>query len=111
VTGFEEQRQSRIIGHYSKYCDSVSVDVIDNIISTLGSGERTVMLAGHYDQLGFMVTHVDEKGYAKFSHVGGGYNLKPWCAISLSVMPDTVMRFLRAKPYYRHHLIMGQVRL
>jgi endoglucanase len=71
VTGFEEQRRGRIIGHYSKYCDSVSVDVIDNIIDTLGSGERTVMLAGHYDQLGFMVTNVDEKGYAKFSRVGG----------------------------------------
>jgi hypothetical protein len=29
------------------------------------------MLTGHYDQLGFMVTYIDEKGYAKFSRVGG----------------------------------------
>ena len=71
VTGFEEQRRSRIVDQYSKYCDSVSVDVIGNVIGTLGSGERTVMLTGHYDQLGFMVTYIDEKGYAKFSRVGG----------------------------------------
>ena len=71
VSGFEEQRRSRIVKQYSKYCDSVSVDVIGNVIGTLGSGERTVMLAGHYDQLGFMVTHIDEKGYASFQRVGG----------------------------------------
>lgn len=71
VSGFEEQRRSRIVKQYSKYCDSVSVDVIGNVIGTLGSGERTVMLAGHYDQLGFMVTHIDEKGYASFKSVGG----------------------------------------
>ena len=71
VTGFEEQRRKRIIEQYSKYCDSISVDVIGNVIGTLGNGERSVMLAGHYDQLGFMVTYVDEKGYAHFSRVGG----------------------------------------
>jgi len=71
VTGFEEQRRKRIIEHFSRYCDEVSVDVIGNVIGTIGSGERAVMLAGHYDQLGFMVRHVDEKGYAHFSPVGG----------------------------------------
>jgi len=71
VTGFEEQRQKRIIGQFSKYCDNVSVDVIGNVIGTIGSGERSVMLAGHYDQLGFLVKHVDEKGYAHFAPVGG----------------------------------------
>ncbi|MDH5792116.1 MAG: M20/M25/M40 family metallo-hydrolase [Candidatus Bathyarchaeota archaeon] len=71
VTGFEEQRRERIVEQYSRYCDSVSVDVIGNVIGTLGDGDRAVMLAGHYDQLGFLVTHVDEKGYAGFERVGG----------------------------------------
>jgi len=71
VTGFEEQRRKRIIEQFSKYCDRVSVDVIGNVIGTIGGGERSVMLAGHYDQLGFMVRHIDEKGYAHFSPVGG----------------------------------------
>jgi len=71
VTGFEDQRRKRIIDQFSKYCDDISVDVIGNVIGTMGSGERSVMLAGHYDQLGFMVRHVDEKGYAHFAPVGG----------------------------------------
>ncbi len=71
VTGFEEQRRKRIIERFSEYCDSVSVDVIGNVIGTLGEGERSVMLAGHYDQLGFMIKHLDDKGYASFDKVGG----------------------------------------
>ena len=85
VTGFEEQRRKRIIAHFSKYCDSVSVDVIGNVIGTIGKGSRSVMLAGHYDQIGFMVNYVDEKGYAHFSTVGGwdprvayGMRVKIW---------------------------------
>ena len=71
VTGFEEPRSKRVIVLFSKYCDTVSVDVIGNVIGTLGDGERDVMLAGHYDQLGFMVQHIDDKGYASFVAVGG----------------------------------------
>jgi endoglucanase len=71
VTGFEEQRRKRIIEAYSKYCDSVSIDVIGNVIGKLGDGEKTIMIAGHYDQIGFMVTYIDEKGYAHFKNVGG----------------------------------------
>ncbi len=71
VTGFEEQRRRRIIDQYSKYCDSVSVDIIGNVIGTIGSGEKAVMLAGHYDQIGFMIKHVDKDGFASFDQVGG----------------------------------------
>jgi len=71
VTGFEEPRRKKVIEQFSKYCDTVSVDVIGNVVGTIGSGERAVMLAGHYDQIGFLVKHVDEKGYVSFDQVGG----------------------------------------
>ena len=70
VTGFEEQRRKRIIEQYSKYCDSISVDVIGNVTGTIGSGDKAVMLAGHYDQIGFMIKHVDKEGFASFDQVG-----------------------------------------
>jgi endoglucanase len=71
VTGFEEPRRGRVIDLFSKYCDRVTVDVIGNVIGTVGEGERRVQLAGHYDQLGFMIRYIDEKGYASFVTVGG----------------------------------------
>lgn len=85
VTGFEEQRRKKIIKYFSQYCDSVSVDVMGNVIGTLGEGERSVMISGHYDQLGFMIKNVDSKGYANLINVGGwdqraayGSRLKIW---------------------------------
>jgi tetrahedral aminopeptidase len=85
VTGFEEQRRKRIIEVFSKYCDTVSVDVMGNVIGVIGDGDRNVMLAGHYDQLGFMITHVDKDGFVGFKQVGGwdkrvayGTRLKVW---------------------------------
>jgi tetrahedral aminopeptidase len=85
VTGFEEQRRKRIIEVFSEYCDAVTIDVMGNVIGVLGDGEKNVMLAGHYDQLGFMISHIDKDGYASFKQVGGwdkrvayGTRVKVW---------------------------------
>ena len=40
VTGFEQQRRKRVIEVFSKYCDSVTVDVMGNVIGVIGDGER-----------------------------------------------------------------------
>ena len=71
VTGFEAQRQTCLVEYLSRFCDSVSIDVIGNVIGETGSGKRPVMLAGHYDQIGLMLNLVDEKGYGHFTTVGG----------------------------------------
>ena len=71
VTGFEEQRRRLIIDYFSKYCDTVDVDVMGNVIGTIGNGDRSVMISGHYDQLGFMIKNVDDKGFASIVNVGG----------------------------------------
>ncbi|MBO3804353.1 MAG: M20/M25/M40 family metallo-hydrolase, partial [Candidatus Brockarchaeota archaeon] len=83
--GFEEQRKRRIIGYFSTFCDSVSTDVIGNVMGTVGRGDKTIMLAGHYDQIGFMVSYVEDDGYVCFKPVGGwdprviyGARVKVW---------------------------------
>jgi endoglucanase len=85
VTGFEQQRRDRIIKTFSDYCDAIKVDVMGNVVGTIGDGEKSVMLAGHYDQLGFMIKHINDKGFASFAQVGGwdkrvayGTRLKVW---------------------------------
>jgi endoglucanase len=55
------------------FVDQVDVDVSGNSIAVLnadGGGPR-VMLAGHIDEIGVMVTHVDDDGFLYFDGIGG----------------------------------------
>jgi putative aminopeptidase FrvX len=53
------------------FADAVEADVAGNSFARLdGEGPR-VMLAGHIDEIGVMVTHVDDEGYLSFDTIGG----------------------------------------
>lgn len=52
---------------------SASVDPLGNLIVArkgTGGGKR-VMLAAHMDEIGIVATHIDEKGFLRFSNIGG----------------------------------------
>jgi putative aminopeptidase FrvX len=47
-------------------------DTMGNSFATLNAGgSPRVMLSGHIDEIGLMVTHIDEKGLLRFTGVGG----------------------------------------
>ena len=54
------------------FADSVEADVTGNSFARLDAGSGPVlMLAGHIDEIGVMVTHVDDEGYLSFDTIGG----------------------------------------
>jgi endoglucanase len=54
------------------FAESVSVDVSGNSFATVsGGGKPRVMFAGHIDEIGVMVTFVDDDGYLSFDTIGG----------------------------------------
>ncbi len=54
------------------FADQVSVDVSGNSVATLNPTAATrVMFAGHIDEIGLMIVHVDDDGYLYFSTIGG----------------------------------------
>lgn len=54
-----------------RFADSVRADVAGNSFAALeGDGPR-VLLAGHIDEIGLMVTYIDEAGYLFFGPIGG----------------------------------------
>jgi putative aminopeptidase FrvX len=53
------------------FADSVEADVAGNSFARLkGDGPR-LMLAGHIDEIGVMVKHIDDEGYLSFDPIGG----------------------------------------
>jgi putative aminopeptidase FrvX len=56
----------------ASFADSVEADVSGNSIAVLnGDGSPRIMLAGHIDEIGVMVTHVDDDGFLYFEGIGG----------------------------------------
>lgn len=54
------------------YGAAVKTDVYGNSFATLGGGKRPrVMLAGHADEIGLLITYIDEHGLLYFKGVGG----------------------------------------
>jgi putative aminopeptidase FrvX len=80
VSGFEDEIRSVIRREVAPLVDEVKVDTLGNLIALRrgkGGGKR-VMLAAHMDQIGLMVTYVDEKGYMPFTAIGGIPALSSW---------------------------------
>jgi endoglucanase len=71
-SGFEQPVQRVIREYVSPFADEVSVDVSGNLTAVLNpGGHPRVMLAGHCDQIGFMVQHISDDGCVYFSAIGG----------------------------------------
>jgi endoglucanase len=82
VSGFEDEIRNVIREEVAGLVDEATVDALGNLVAVKkgrgGTGGRRVMLAAHMDQIGLMVTHVDEKGFMRFTNVGFIYSLASW---------------------------------
>jgi endoglucanase len=85
-SGYERPVQDLVRAWAGQYADEMRTDRHGNVIAVLnpGAGPR-VMLAGHCDQIGLMVQHIDESGYLYVQPIGGwdmqillGQNLTVW---------------------------------
>ncbi len=71
-SGFEQPVQRVIRDVVGDWADEVHTDVHGNVIAVKNPAlEPRVMLAGHCDQIGFMVQYITDEGYVRFSAIGG----------------------------------------
>ena len=72
VTGYEQDIQNIVRKHVKPFAQSVETDLHGNVIAGINTkAKRRVMLAGHCDQIGFMVKHIDSDGFIYVSTAGG----------------------------------------
>ncbi len=71
-SGFEEPVQKVVRKEMEKFADEVKTDVHGNVMGIKNpQGKPRLMLAGHCDEIGFMVKYIDKKGFIFFSSIGG----------------------------------------
>jgi putative aminopeptidase FrvX len=96
VSGFEEPARAVM----RRYLEPLGEILTDNLGSIAGrkvgkQGGPKIMLAGHLDEIGFMVTRITDDGYLKFQTLGGWW--------------EQVMLAQRVEVYTRNGPVIGVI--
>ncbi len=71
-TGFEAPIQKVVKNRMKQYSKSIESDLHGNLIVGLNTkASKRVMLAGHCDQIGFMIRYIDKNGFLYVDPLGG----------------------------------------
>ena len=72
VSGFEQPVQKVVRDYAETFADETKTDLHGNVVLSINpDAEVRVMLAGHADQIGMLISHIDENGFAYIQTVGG----------------------------------------
>ncbi|MDD1769336.1 MAG: M42 family metallopeptidase [Methanomassiliicoccales archaeon] len=74
--GFEREATLTIKNYVQKWSDSVYNDRMGSLVfEKKGTSDSpTVLLPGHVDEIGFMITAINDKGYLNFCQLGGWFD-------------------------------------
>ncbi|MEY2545963.1 MAG: hypothetical protein QOG48_1080, partial [Verrucomicrobiota bacterium] len=71
-SGYEHDVQKLVRERIQPWCDNVRTDVMGNVFGIRNpDGKPRVMLAGHCDQIGFIVNHITDDGFLHLDPIGG----------------------------------------
>lgn len=72
VSGHEIELQKKVIAEMTPHCDKIITDYTGNVISVLNpDAPFKVLLAGHIDEIGLIVTHIQGDGLLRVTKAGG----------------------------------------
>ena len=72
VPGREERVRAVVRRELAPLVDDIRVDAMGNLIARKrGGGAGKLMLAGHMDEIGFLVRFIDDRGFLRLQPLGG----------------------------------------
>ncbi len=71
VPGYETRVQDIVRRELDSVVDHVRTDAMGNVIGTVEGGDRSVVVAAHMDEIGFMVKHITDDGFLQLDPLGG----------------------------------------
>jgi putative aminopeptidase FrvX len=73
-SGYETKIREVIRAEIAPFVDEIRVDALGSLIARKGQKSpdgMKIMLSAHIDEIGLIVTHVDENGFVSFCSIGG----------------------------------------
>lgn len=71
-SGFEFEGQRLVMREMEGNADSVTSDIMGNVIACLNpESNLKILLAGHCDEIGYMIKHIDDDGFLRIGTIGG----------------------------------------
>jgi endoglucanase len=77
-SGYEDEVRKLILKEVKPLADEVRVDALGNLIvrkkpAANSKNPKRIMLAAHMDEIGVIASHIDRKGFVRFTNVGGTF--------------------------------------
>ena len=70
--GHEQRVREIILREVRPLVDEIKIDNLGNVLAIKkGKEQKKVMIGAHMDEIGFIVTHIDDKGFVYFHTLGG----------------------------------------
>jgi endoglucanase len=70
--GFEQKIRGLVLKELEGLVDEIEVDNMGNVYAIKkGKGDKRIMVGAHMDEIGFIVTHIDDNGFIRFHTLGG----------------------------------------
>jgi putative aminopeptidase FrvX len=76
IAGNESEVRKVMKEYITPYADEITTDGLGSLIAKK-AGQETgpkILVTGHMDEVGFMITQIDEKGFLRFQPVGGWWS-------------------------------------
>lgn len=77
-SGFEDAVRKVILKEVKPYADEIKIDALGNLIVRKKPAKnvkdaKRIMLAAHMDEIGIIASHIDKKGFVRFTNIGGTF--------------------------------------
>jgi endoglucanase len=108
-TGFEEDASRVWREEADRFADRTWVDIHGNSYAVINEGgSPRIMLAGHADEIGLLITFIDKEGYLSFSGLGGwDTQVLPGQRVRIKTKNGVVIGVIGRKPI---HLLQDEER-
>lgn len=104
----------------SKYVSDIYRTSLGNVVAVkygIGSNKQKIMLTAHADEIGLIITYIDENGFLYFNEIGGiDINLLPGRVVVIKGLDGMVSGVIGAKPVHlqekecnKAHLFSGDL--